>query len=264
MDDCFRLIGFPDDFVFTKGKNVVVKGNAIFTGKDSHEIGENYIKEGRSSTCQFSKDRDVSLWHIRLGHLPLSAMKHFSFIKQSFNSDFIRRFSKKVKCIRSDNALELGKETNEAAYLKEYGILHQQSCVATPQQNRVVERKHKHLLEIARGLFFQSKDLVELPMGKRALPCKWVYKIKLLSDGSIERFKTRSVEEEFFMKLPPGLNPTSPNQGLCKDTHYSISGFLVTLGGSPISWKFKKQASICLSSAEPEYRSIHKVTAEIT
>lgn len=35
----------------------------------------------------------------------------------------------------------------------------------------------------------QTWDIVPLPPGKKAIPCKCVYKIKQRSDGSIERYK---------------------------------------------------------------------------
>ncbi|XP_075087534.1 uncharacterized protein LOC107770778 [Nicotiana tabacum] len=38
-----------------------------------------------------------------------------------------------------------------------HGIIHQTSFPHTPRQKRVVERKHKHMLETARSLLFQSK-----------------------------------------------------------------------------------------------------------
>ena len=48
------------------------------------------------------------------------------------------QFSKKIKTLRSDNGIEF--------FMKDFfakkGILHDLSCVETPQQNAIVERKH--------------------------------------------------------------------------------------------------------------------------
>ena len=40
-------------------------------------------------------------------------------------------------------------------------------------------------------------DLVTLPPGKSVVGCKWIYKIKTHSDGSIEHYKTHLVAKGF-------------------------------------------------------------------
>ena len=40
-------------------------------------------------------------------------------------------------------------------------------------------------------------DLVQLPSGKRALPCKWVYKLKVTDSESKPKYKARLVAKGF-------------------------------------------------------------------
>ena len=82
-------------------------------------------------------------------------LKHKSqtqFVLEQFCTMVETQFSKKIKTLRSDNGTEF--------FMKDFfakkGILHHLSCVETPQQNAIVERKHQHILNVAKALMFQS------------------------------------------------------------------------------------------------------------
>ena len=56
----------------------------------------------------------------------------------SFYNMVVTQFKVKIKQIRTDNALEF----NMSNFFSSNGIIHQQSCVYTPQHNSIMERKH--------------------------------------------------------------------------------------------------------------------------
>ena len=83
----------------------------------------------------------------------LSCKSNAFHILKAFILMVENQFNTTVKTIRSDNGLEF--TSNETTlFFQSKGIIHQKSCPYTPQQNGVVERKHKYILETARALLF--------------------------------------------------------------------------------------------------------------
>ncbi|KAL5831145.1 hypothetical protein ACOSQ4_016499 [Xanthoceras sorbifolium] len=74
-------------------------------------------------------------------------------ILKSFIDFVYTQFHAYVKAVRVDNGSEFLSMKN---FFRLHGIEYQRTCVYTPQQNGVVERKHRHILTVARALLFQS------------------------------------------------------------------------------------------------------------
>ncbi|GJV18592.1 ribonuclease H-like domain-containing protein [Tanacetum coccineum] len=118
-----------------------------------------------------------------------------SFIKLVFT-----QFGKKVKIVRSDNGTEFVNH-HLSNLFKDLGIIHQTSCAYTPQQNRVAERKHRHLLNVARSLMFQE-----------GIPLSMWHECILTAVYLINRLPSQSYlsNDENSLKFFDVQNPESP------------------------------------------------------
>lgn len=76
-------------------------------------------------------------------------------IFRKFNTMIQTQFQTKIQVLKSDNAREYF-EASLGDYFENQGIIHQSSCVDTPQQNGIAERKNRHILEVARSLMFTT------------------------------------------------------------------------------------------------------------
>ena len=66
-------------------------------------------------------------------------------------------FNSTMQSLSSDNSYELGSSSEAQQFFSENGIFHQTTIPHTPQQNGVIERKYKHLLEVFRTQKYQTK-----------------------------------------------------------------------------------------------------------
>ncbi|XP_049366640.1 uncharacterized protein LOC125831505 [Solanum verrucosum] len=101
-------------------------------------------------------DEDPALWHQRWTWTFLIHLKSdVIVVLKQFLAMIKNRFGKCVKVFRSDNEGEF-MSSNCHDLFALHGIIHQRSCSHTPQQSRVVERKHRHLLETTRAIKIQG------------------------------------------------------------------------------------------------------------
>jgi len=89
--------------------------------------------------------RHTWIFLVKLKSKARTLMHNFvTFIKSQFGIT--------IKCIRSDNVTEF----NDPILFSTHGIVHQTSCIETPQQKSIAERKHHHILNVTSSLLFQA------------------------------------------------------------------------------------------------------------
>ncbi|KAL5857492.1 hypothetical protein ACOSQ3_004950 [Xanthoceras sorbifolium] len=92
-------------------------------------------------------DDHTHLCWIYLMNTKSEVEKHF----KTFFHMVENQFQTKISILRSDNGTEFFNQ-HLSSFLTENDIQHQSTCRNTPQQNGIVERKNRHLLEVSRAL----------------------------------------------------------------------------------------------------------------
>ncbi|GKA44701.1 retrovirus-related pol polyprotein from transposon TNT 1-94, partial [Tanacetum coccineum] len=128
-----------------------------------------------------------------------------------------------VKCLRSKD--EAPAFIINFLKMIQIGISHETSVARSPQQNGVVERRNRTLIEAARTMLIYAKAPLFL----------WA----------------------------EAVATTYADHAGCQDTRHSTSGSIQLLGDRLVSWSSKRQKSAAISSTKAEYIALSGCCAQV-
>nr|GEX92363.1 retrovirus-related Pol polyprotein from transposon TNT 1-94 [Tanacetum cinerariifolium] len=146
VEKFLRTVRFGNnDFAVIAGYgDVVIDGVDLLTGDRSSNFYNISLNEvaSNSSSCLLPKASSSQswMWHQRLSHL------NFTTINNLVKNNLVQ-----VQRVRTDNGTEFKNKTL-SKFFDEVGITQQFSAARTPQQNGVVERRNRTLVEAARTM----------------------------------------------------------------------------------------------------------------
>ncbi|RVW61844.1 Retrovirus-related Pol polyprotein from transposon RE2 [Vitis vinifera] len=180
-----------------------------------------------------------------------------------------------IEVARSSAGLFLCQRKYTLDIVSEVGLLGAKSCGFSIEQN--------HRLGLANGELLSNPESYRRLVGRLIYLAvtrpDLAYSVHILSqfmqEPRIEHWEA-ALRVVRYLKGTPGqgillrADSDLSLQGWCDSdwaacpvTRRSLSGWLVFLGQSPISWKTKKQHTVSRSSAEAEYRAMAAVTCEL-
>ncbi|RVW74918.1 Retrovirus-related Pol polyprotein from transposon TNT 1-94 [Vitis vinifera] len=126
----------------------------------------------------YKKNKNVrsGMYSHKLAHLPTRSLVPEPWLTKDLDS------GKTIGNAEECSGLYILKERHDpqeqpqmtvGEFLAQEGIVHLSSCVDTPQQNEIVERKNRHLLEVARSLMF-SMNVPKLFWGQAVLTAAYL------------------------------------------------------------------------------------------
>nr|GEW66867.1 retrovirus-related Pol polyprotein from transposon TNT 1-94 [Tanacetum cinerariifolium] len=139
-----------------------LKGNDLLTGSCGTDLYSITLQDTNSPNPIFLMAKVTSsqawLWHRRLSHL------NFDTINLLSKNDIVvglpklvqRGLQAQVRIVRTDKGTKFLNKTLHAYFATE-GIVHQTSVAQTPEQNGVIERQNRTLVEAARTMLSTAK-----------------------------------------------------------------------------------------------------------
>ena len=170
-------------------KSMEVKQNADTTAKDEEEVAETRRSETEEQQ-QLRRSKRTCIAPVRYGYDEYADTATYH----------VRHVACHLSEIDEPSTIQEAKSSNHAAEWK----------VATDAEyNSLIENK--------------TWKLVELPPGRKAIGCKWVFKLKHDVDGKVERqmdvetaFLNGKLGEEIYMQQPEGYVKPGEKYLVCK------------------------------------------------
>jgi transposase InsO family protein len=163
------------------------------------------------------------------------------------------QFGVGIKRFRSDNAKDFFNQ-NLSSFFQKRGIIHESSCVNTPQQNGIAERKNGHLLACTRAFLFQNN-----------VPKHFWGEAVLTATHIINRLPTKVLDFKSPMQI---LSQFFPNYPISNGLIPRIFGCVAFVHiHSPNRNKLDPRAQRCVfigySSTQKGYKCYHPPTRKV-